>query len=207
MGFRVVGPRTFIASGHPDLREDRPVRLGLIESDDAGTTWAERSLGGEADFHDLEISKGVIYGIDSSTGSVLATTDRRTWETRSRVVVTDLAVSPRNPDVLVGVVGRGTLARSVDGARSFAPVAEAPAAALVAWSPDGPYALTANGTVFRSVDDGRSWTASGSLSGEPAAFTATEEALYAGLHDGRIMESTDRGASWTVRDAGRKAAG
>ena len=38
MAFTVVGPGHFLGSGHPDLREDLPAHLGLIESTDAGET-------------------------------------------------------------------------------------------------------------------------------------------------------------------------
>ena len=34
----VTGAGTFLGSGHPDLREDLPPHLGLIESTDAGET-------------------------------------------------------------------------------------------------------------------------------------------------------------------------
>ena len=54
MGFTVVGPNRFVASGHPDLRTDLPPLLGLVESDDGGVTWTSRSLLGDADFHALE---------------------------------------------------------------------------------------------------------------------------------------------------------
>ena len=54
MGFTVVGPDHFLGSGHPDVREDLPPYLGLIESTDAGVTWEPVSLLGERDFHVLE---------------------------------------------------------------------------------------------------------------------------------------------------------
>lgn len=61
MGFTVVGRRHFMASGHPDLREDLPPLLGLLESRDAGRTWKKRSLLGEADFHTLRHAHGQIW--------------------------------------------------------------------------------------------------------------------------------------------------
>ncbi len=44
MGFTVVGPDHFLASGHPDGRERLPPLLGLIESRDAGESWQAISL-------------------------------------------------------------------------------------------------------------------------------------------------------------------
>ena len=40
MGFTVVGPDTFLGSGHPDIRATDPPLLGLIESNDAAQTSA-----------------------------------------------------------------------------------------------------------------------------------------------------------------------
>ena len=57
MGFSVVGPNRFVASGHPGLDQDLPGNLGLIESRDGGRTWKNISLLGEADFHVLEAWK------------------------------------------------------------------------------------------------------------------------------------------------------
>jgi hypothetical protein len=36
MGFTIVGPNRFLGSGHPDLRDDLPPLLGLIESTNRG---------------------------------------------------------------------------------------------------------------------------------------------------------------------------
>jgi len=54
MGFTVVGPRHYLASGHPGEGQGGPSSLGLIESTDGGQTWNSVSLAGEADFHVLE---------------------------------------------------------------------------------------------------------------------------------------------------------
>jgi hypothetical protein len=64
MAFTIAGPDTFLASGHPDLREGLPPHLGLIESTDAAETWKPLSLQGEADFHAIEIVGDRIYGYD-----------------------------------------------------------------------------------------------------------------------------------------------
>lgn len=58
--FTVVGPDTFLGSGHPDLQSARagqPGRLGLIESTDGGATWTILSLAGEVDFHSFAFAR------------------------------------------------------------------------------------------------------------------------------------------------------
>ena len=81
MAFTVVGPGHFLGSGHPDLKEDLPSHLGLIESVDAAETWSILSLGGEADFHALDVSGNRTYGYDATSGQLMTTTDRRNWST------------------------------------------------------------------------------------------------------------------------------
>ncbi len=68
MGFTVVGPSTFLGSGHPDSQKDPhlPPRLGLIRSTDAAETWQTVSLTGEVDFHALHAVHGRIYGWDAA---------------------------------------------------------------------------------------------------------------------------------------------
>ena len=79
MAFTVVGPNHFLASGHPDQRENLPVHLGLIESTDAAQTWDPVSLLGKADFHTLESAGDLLYGYDSVTGRLMVTTDHLDW--------------------------------------------------------------------------------------------------------------------------------
>ena len=46
-GFAVGGADHFLASGHPDMCEDLPTRLGLIESTDGAETWNALAMQGE----------------------------------------------------------------------------------------------------------------------------------------------------------------
>ena len=71
MGFTVVGPDHFLASGHPGEGSSGPSSLGLIESTDRGNTWTSLSLAGKADFHALQARHGTIYGYNSMTGAFL----------------------------------------------------------------------------------------------------------------------------------------
>ena len=90
MAFTVAGPDRFLASGHPDLRDEellvegKPPLLGLIESTDAGRTWQVRSLLGDADLHTIvAVDEDLIVAYDSTGERVLASTDGgRTWETQ-----------------------------------------------------------------------------------------------------------------------------
>jgi len=138
MGFTVLGPRTFVASGHPDFRKDPdlPPRLGLIRSDDAAQTWSTVSLTGEADLHALDVAAGTLYAADSASGRLLASTDEgATWETRSEVPAFDVAASPQDAGSVV-VTTQSGVQRSNDGGRTFTTVEAPPLAA--AFSPRAP---------------------------------------------------------------------
>jgi hypothetical protein len=50
-----------------------------------------------------------------------------------------------------------------------------------------------------SDDGGRTWTATGPIGGQPAAFEAEADGLYVALHDGTVKRSTDGGRSWAIR--------
>ncbi|WP_051699958.1 WD40/YVTN/BNR-like repeat-containing protein [Streptomyces sp. NRRL F-4474] len=88
MGFTVTGPRTFLASGHPSPDDPAATspHLGLIRSTDAGATWSTVSGAGEADFHSLQQAGPLLYGLDSQTSKVWASTDGgATWERRAKI--------------------------------------------------------------------------------------------------------------------------
>lgn len=204
MGFTIVGPNRFLGSGHPDLRQDLPPLLGLIESTDAGASWEPVSLLGEADFHVLRSAGERVYGYDVTNDRLLASADRgRTWEELQRPgPLLDLAVDPREPSHLVaaaqGALGSALFASGDDG-KSWRVVGGA--FGLLAWpAPDRLYAVTLNGEVLRSPDGGATLERRGEIGGEPAAFLAeSADDLYVALHDGTIKRSTDGGASWTIR--------
>lgn len=59
MGLTVAGRDRFLGSGHPDLREDLPPHLGLIESRDRADTWRSLSLLGEVDY-----SSSAVQGLE-----------------------------------------------------------------------------------------------------------------------------------------------
>lgn len=207
MGFSVVGPGQFIGSGHPDLREDdlRPPLLGLIASSDAGQTWDRLSLRGKADFHTLSAAHGQVYGYDSTSRTFMVSKDRSQWDRRAQLLMRDFAVSPTEPDTVLATTEQG-LTRSTDGGRSFAPVAGAPALAVLAWTQPGAlYGVAPDGSVQRSADGGTTWVTRGTVEKEPEAMTvdvrAGKEVLYVAARDRGILASSDGGGTFTTRYA------
>ena len=191
MGFTVVGPDHFLASGHPGHRSSASV--GLIESTDAGVTWTSRSLEGRADFHSLRARHGLVYGYDYPTGELMVTADLEVWDTRSHVALGDFAVSPANPNVVVGVTDRGVV-RSQDGGRSFTAPA-GPVLLLISWAQDGALVgITPCGVVHASGDGGLTWDTRGTLNGAPEAVEAAS---------GREIYAAAASAVLVSRDGGR----
>jgi hypothetical protein len=203
MGFTIVGPDRFLGSGHPDLRQDLPPLLGLIESTNAGESWEPVSLLGEADFHVLRSAGDRVYGYDASNDRLLASVDEgRTWEELQRPgSMLDLAVHPveRNHVVASAQGPSGpALFGSLDGGKSWRAIGQT--LGLLAWpAPDRLYAVTLDGEVLLSADDGATFERRGQIGGEPAAFLAQDASLYVALHDGTIKQSGDGGATWTIR--------
>lgn len=204
MGFTVVGPNRFLGSGHPDLRDELPPFLGLIESDDAGRSWRAVSLQGKVDFHVLEASGRRIYGYgsdyDSRDPRFLSSVDRgRTWRPlRAPEPLIALAISPVDARIVIASGERRVFA-SHDGAHSWKAL-EAPTAGLLAWNAGGIFLVGLDGRVWRSTDDGGAWRESSPIGGQPAAFdSGRDDELLVALHDGTIKRSTDRASSWAVR--------
>ena len=195
MGFAVIGPGHFLGSGHPDLREDLPSSLGLIESTDAAQTWETVALLGDADFHAIEPAGETIYAYDSHTGSLVVTADRQTWETIDREPLFDLAVNPNDPDTVFATTGEGVLVRSTDQAQ-LKPVKGAPRLTGIDWEPDGPLVgVTRNGTVMVSPTATAGWKEVGELDGQVEALDAAPGRWHAATHSG-VYESTDGGTTW-----------
>ena len=203
MAFTVVGPKTFLASGHPELDDPRlnvegkPPLLGLVETKDAAETWMPLSLLGEADFHALASAHGLVYGLDATSSWFMVTSDRRTWERRAQVALSSFAVSPSDPNIVVGATGEG-VRRSTDGGRTWFNAAAAPAGVWLSWAPDGLWAVAADGGLHRS-DEGTTWTPRGRVPGdEPQALLATGTSVFVSTTSG-IHESVDGGVSWDLR--------
>ena len=197
MGFTVAGPDRFLASGHPGEGQGGPGSVGLIESDDAGESWTELSLSGEADFHALEYRHDRVYGLNSMTGQLLVSPDMKSWQELSSQPMADFAVSPTDPEVLIATTEQG-LARSSDGGKTFEPVASAPLMVFVSWAEDGTLAgVTPEGVVYTAKDPASTWTEGASLGGQPEALTAqSSKEIYAAAN-AAVLRSTDGAKTFT----------
>ena len=200
MGFTVVGPDRFLASGHPPPGESAPPHLGLIESSDAGQSWEPVSLQGDADFHVLRFAHERVYAYDGLSGRLMLSDDGgASWtERRPPGSVFDLAVDPSDAERFIAATERGLLETDDDG-ESWRPLARA--VGLLAWpAPRELYLVDANGAASVSHDGGDRWRPRGELGGLPVAFTgAGGGPLYGALEDGSVLESTNGGVSWGLR--------
>ena len=200
MGFSVVGKDRFIGSGHPALDQDLPPNLGLIESRDGGKSWEDVSLLGEADFHLLEQSGGKIYGFDGTQGRLMVSSDGgKTWTERTPPAgVFGLTIDPADAARVIASTEQGIFVSSDEG-RGWKPL-RSDLGGLLAWpSKDRLYLVDAQGQVYMSSDGGKDFQTRGNIGGQPAAFIADGDDLYAALADGSVKRSTDGGATWTVR--------
>ncbi|HJU03107.1 MAG TPA: hypothetical protein VJ966_18070 [Actinomycetes bacterium] len=203
MGFTVIGPDHFIASGHPSfedpklLKPGRPPLLGLVESRDAGGTWEPVSLLGEVDFHVLEVAHTNVYGFDATGGRFMVSRDRRRWEIRSNASLVDFAVSPGDGELVLAATRHG-LMRSADGGRYWRP-AGGPAVALLDWErPQALWGVAEDGRLWESADAGRTWQRRGELGGPPEALLAQGGTLYAAIREQGLRSSSDEGANWRM---------
>ncbi len=192
------GPDGLIASGHPDLRfdqwrvEGKPAHLGFVASDDLGGSWTPVSLLGEVDFHSLTSrSDGGFYGADSS-GGILASVDGVTWEERSANSATDLAASPTEPDEVLAVDAEsGQLVLSVDGARTWTVVEDAPQLARVQWRANDIVGISNDSKLYTAASTDSQWLQIGELAEEPVAFTTSGEQWWVVMHDAAVLHSDD----------------
>lgn len=194
MAFTVVGPGNFLGSGHPDLREDLPSHLGLIESTDAGRTWKPVALQGEADFHILEPAGDVLYAYDATSGRLLRTEDRGTFEAVLTAPLLSLAAT-ETQDQLIATTDQAQLI-TINPETGETRKLGGPTTTYLDTAPDGTLAgIAPDGTVRISTDDGQSWREAGSIDGQPAAFTISEQGWYAATET-TVFRSTDAGATW-----------
>ena len=200
MGFTVAGPGHFLGSGHPDLRDNLPPSLGLIESRDAGRSWTSVSLLGEVDFHVLRTSGRRVVGYDATFSRILISEDEgRSWkERRPPQRLYDLVSRPGFPNTLV-VAGEDRVFTSQDGGRTW--TQREVGTGLLAWPRDDRlYRVDPSGRTWVSSDAGRRWQARGLVGGRPAAFLAVDaRSLCVATHTGTIKRSSDGGSTWIIR--------
>ncbi|MDP8969045.1 MAG: glycoside hydrolase [Actinomycetota bacterium] len=196
MGFTVVGPDTFLSSGHPGPDEDVPNPLGLAISRDAGRSWTPVSLSGEVDFHSLTTSSGTIFGYDSHGLLLVSADGGRSWQQRAALRALDIAVDPRSPQTVLATTETG-VATSRDGGQSFSPGNGMPLAYLSWPEPGSLYGLDTAGAVYASSDGGATWNQVGAVpGGRPQALTAIDQRQVLAATAGGVYESRDGGRTF-----------
>jgi len=199
MGFTVIGARTFLGSGHPAQGTGGDANRGLIQSTDSGKTWKTLSLGGTTDFHALKYGHNTVYGYDSTSGVLRVSKNRTTWDNRAQLAALDIAVSPKDPDLLLATTEAG-VARSTDGGRNFG-TGSGQILAYLSWpKEDALYGIDLAGSLHRSTDNGATWRKTGTVpGGQPQALTALDaNHILAATQDG-VYESRDGGKTFTKR--------
>lgn len=199
MGFAVIGPGTFYASGHPAAGVDLPAPAGLIKSTDAGQTWTVLSRGGESDFHALTASAKGVMGFD---GALRMTPDGKTWSQGGLAEPPrSLAAAPNGSQVLA-TTEKGLLS-STDGGGTWTPLASAPPLLLVAWADSKTVVgVSTQGSLAVSVDAGRSWRSDLAAVSSSQAVSASRDPAgvleILVVTDKEVLQSRDSGVTVTT---------
>lgn len=198
MGFAVVGPGHFLGSGHPDMSEDLPSSLGLIESTDGARTWEAVSLLGDADLHAIEPVGDRIYAYDSHAGALITTTNRTDWDTITTRALYDLAANPDDPETVYATTDRGVLISSTDQGEPVE-VKGGPTLTGMDWQPGGPLVGVAPDGAVMVADEPATgqWREVGALDGPAEAVDVIAGRWHAATGTG-VYESTDDGATWRL---------
>lgn len=172
MGFAVVGPRTFYASGHPGDGSRMPDPVGLLKSTDAGRTWNARSRAGTSDFHALTATDETVLGYD---GSWQTSSDGRMWRQLDLLFEPYSLAASTDGKTVVATTEKALL-RSTDGGGSWTSVNEAPVLMVVNWAAGTTVVgLTPAGELHVSTDAGSTWQRRGVVGAPVQAVGADGE--------------------------------
>nr|WP_245618515.1 exo-alpha-sialidase [Knoellia aerolata] len=170
MGFTIVGPGHYFASGHPNMVRDLPQPMGLIESTDSGKTWTVLSRGGQSDFHTLTQAGDTLIAFD---GQLRRTSDHRTWSTGTLTGEPRTLSSDPEGETVLATTERGLL-RSNDRGATWAPIVGAPLLLQVAWGDARSVTgVTPDGAVAISQDGAQTWRMTGATVPPPQAMSAS----------------------------------
>lgn len=160
------------ASGHPGPDSDLPDPLGLLRSDDGGSTWISVTLLGEVDFHGLAASEQAVAGIGTEHGVMLSLDQGATWQDLGIDDATSLAWFG---DALWVTTGSGL--RVWRDGETTSPALEPgqPVALTSASDGDALWAVFSDGTVRRSLD-ASTWRQYGAVSSLEAIAATVSEA-------------------------------
>jgi hypothetical protein len=201
---RFTGPDELLGSGHPSEGEALPPALGLIRSEDAGTTWSSVSELGTADFHAIEpAGDQIVVALFQQSQVLVSGDDGKTWETRAAPMpLVNIEVDPDDSQRWIGATESGIFI-STDGGGTWRQHDPTPNVRF-AWADSGElYRVDPGGPVKVSTDGGESWEDRGSTGGEPQAMTATEDGtVYVALIDGTLKVSDDGGQTFTEQVRG-----
>jgi hypothetical protein len=184
------------SSGHPDESAKDRRDLGLRKSVDAGRTWRQVSLRGEADFHRLAAVGSRILGINSHDGQLMRSDDAgKTWISLGRLPIFDLAIDAANSDFVLATTERG-LITSPDGGRTWSSPTADPLLMLIVSTDEGFIGVTPSGEVYLQAES--TWIRQGSIPGAPVAMGSDGSRIVVATA-GKIVESVDFGKTFVLR--------
>ena len=178
-----------------------PTNIGLALSNDQGRTWKPLSGIGKADYHELELHQGRLFGLRTDEGgSIQVSRDGgKSFEVRtapSDAVPIDIAVSPADPSHWAVSNKSGVFISTNEGRSwrqrdtTFGPRSSGRTPSL--------YSIGLDGTVRHSPDGGRTWQKKGTLgAGAKEVTAAPDGTLYAITGGGRIHRSSDA-VKWSI---------
>lgn len=174
---------TLYASGHPGPGSDLPDPLGLLRSEDGGSSWVSVSLLGEVDFHGLDADGDRLVGIGTEHGVMVSTDRGVSWQDAG----IDDATSVAWFDGAAWVTTGSGLRVWRDGETTAPSLAPGQPVALASASDgDALWAVFSDGTVWRSLD-GSTWRQYGAVSSlEAIAATVSEAYVVAATSLTRI---------------------
>lgn len=192
MGLTVLGPDTFLASGHPGLL-DLPNPLGLVRSDDSGRSWTPVSLQGQADLHTIDAQGSFVLAHDATSSKLLRSTDSGvTFDDLGQAKILDVALNDAGDALITDVDGK--LFRLAATSSELVRAASSPPLAQIAWAGDFWAGVDARGRTWRSAD-GSAWQRRGAIPEPPNALAASGERWYVATERGFFV-SDDQGHAW-----------